>query len=74
MRPDRAEDLRKPFCDGKYLRMPLHSGRNRDHAPDSGRPGARNNPVKLGGEIREIEMAVTVDEHRSGNGLVRNNT
>src|SRR6516164_4079438 len=65
MRPNGAEDFREPICDREYLGMPLHTGRNSHHAPNSGSPGARNNRVEFSGEIREIEMAMTVDEHGS---------
>ena len=39
-----------------------HTGRDRHHALDAGLPSARDDCVKLLGEIGKIEMAVAVDD------------
>ena len=64
MGADRAEHVGKPLGDREQLGLPAHAGRDRHDPADAGRPGARDDGVELVGEVREIEMAVAVDQHR----------
>ena len=63
MGADRTEHVGKPLGDGQDRVVPADPGRNRHHAADAGRPRARDDGVELVGEVREIEMAMAVDEH-----------
>ena len=64
MGADRAIDVGKPLRDREQRAEPPHPRRDRDDAPDAGGGGARHDAVEIVGEIREIEMAVAVDQHR----------
>ena len=59
MRADRARNVRKALGDREHLRVAAHAGRDRHHAADAGRLGARHHGVELGREVRE---------NRDGNG------
>jgi len=48
MRADRAGHARKALGDAEHLRMAAHPRRDRHHATDSGRRGARHHRVELG--------------------------
>src|SRR6266404_5133425 len=63
MGADRAIDVRKSLGDPKQRAELLHTRRDRDDAPNAGGLGARDDGVEILGEVREIEMAVAVDEH-----------
>ena len=63
MGADRTEDLRKCFSDRKHLREFAHAGADGHHAADAGGARARHHSVELAGEIREIQVAVAIDEH-----------
>ena len=63
MRADRAEHVREFLGDGQHLGMPAHARADRHHASDVSRAGARHHRVELGGEIREIQVAVAVHQH-----------
>src|SRR6185312_4766994 len=69
MGPDRAEHLWVFLCNRSELRQSLHPGRDRDDTPDPSRPRPLHHRVQLGREIREIEMAVAVDQHRQDFGF-----
>ena len=64
MRADRAPDIVIGFGDRPHRRELVEPGADRQHRADAGgaRPG--DHRIALGGEIREIEMAMAVDEHR----------
>src|SRR5262249_7950873 len=47
----------------------LHACRDRHHAADAGGDRTRDHRGPLFGEIREVEMAVAVDQHRFGQPL-----
>ena len=64
MGADRAVHIGKSLGDRQYAGKALHAGRDRDHARQSGGAAARHDRVKLAGEVRKIQMAVTVDQHR----------
>ena len=63
MGADRAEHLGKPLGDRQQIGLPAHPGRDRHHAADAGRPGARHHAVELVLEVGKVEMAVAVDQH-----------
>ena len=63
--PTEQKTSRKALGDGEQLGVPLHPRRDRDHAADAGRARARDDGVELVGEVRKIEMAMAVDQHRS---------
>ena len=64
MGADRAIDFRIFLRDREQCIEPLHPRRDRDDTPDAGRLGPRDNAVEVVGKVREIEMAMAVDEHR----------
>ena len=66
MGTDGTIDVRKPLGDRKQRAKPPHPRRDGDDAPDAGGRGARDDAVEVVGEIREIEMAVAVDQHYEG--------
>jgi len=69
MGADRAIDVRKPRRDLEQALQPTHAGRDRDDAADAGGLGTGNNPVEVAGEVREVEMAVAVDQHHAGSSF-----
>ena len=66
MRADRAIDVRKTLRDRQHAGKAPHARRDRDQRAPSPPPRARiDDRVNLAGKIRKIEMAMTVDQHRS---------
>src|SRR6185437_16606407 len=65
MRAERAIDVGKTLGDRQHPIKPPHACRDRDHARQARRACARHDRLKLVGKIRKIEMAMTVDQHRS---------
>jgi hypothetical protein len=63
MGADGAENFAEFFSDRKDLFEALHARRDRDHPLDARRLGARDDIGALLGEIGEVEMAMTVDQH-----------
>ena len=63
MGADRAEDVGKSLGDRQHLGVARDPRRDGDQAADAGRARAGDHAVELGGEIREIEMAMAVDQH-----------
>ena len=63
MRADRAPDI---VIASAIARTPelVEPGADRQHRPDPGGARAGDHRIALGGEIREIEMAMAVDQHR----------
>ena len=64
MGPDRAPDPVMRLGDRPHRRELVEAGADRQHRADPGGAGARDHRVALGGEIRKIEMAMAVDQHR----------
>ena len=65
MRADRAEHVLETLGDRQHLAMAAHARRDRYdfHQTRGFRPG--DDGIDLGGEIREIEMAMAVDQRHS---------
>ena len=63
MGADRTEHVVESLGDRQQVRQPAHPGRDRHHPPDAGCPRARHDAVEIGGEVREIEVAMAVDQH-----------
>ena len=51
--------------DRQHARKGIEPGRDGDHAPDPGGLGARHHLIEFGREIREIQMAMAVDQHQA---------
>ena len=49
--------------DGQHPIEARDLGADRHHRADAGRPGVRDHVLELVFEVREIEMAVTVNQH-----------
>ena len=64
MGADRAIDVWKPLGDRKELTEAPHPSRDGDDAPDScsRRPG--HDALEIIGEVRKIQVAVAIDQHR----------
>ena len=62
MRADRAIDLVMRLGDRQHAGEALHPRRDRHHAADACSDRARDHRIALLGEVREIEMAMAVDE------------
>ena len=60
---DRAVNLRVRLGYGDDLAEALHARAHGDEQPDIGRLGARQYLAANGREVREIEVAVVIDEH-----------
>ena len=60
---DRAKDFLIGFSDDGDRTKSLRAGRNSDHPLEVGGAGAFDHGITLGGEIRKIEVAMTVDQH-----------
>ena len=65
MDADGAEDVIEPFGHRQHLRKLAEVGADGQHDPYPRLAGAADDRVEFVGEIWEIEMAVTVDEHCS---------
>src|SRR5688500_4292240 len=65
MRSDRAGHLPKSLRDRPHLFELAHPCADSDDAADARRPGAVDDSVGFAGEIREIQVAVAVDQHKS---------
>jgi hypothetical protein len=63
MRPNRAKDVFISLSETADRVKGIRSGRNGDHPPNPGGAGAFDHGISLGGEIWEIEVAMTVNEH-----------
>ena len=74
MHADRARHVRKALRNGENLGVALHRVEIVTMWPTPAPSARATIGVELRGEVREIEMAVTIDKHLSSNGLVRNNT
>ena len=61
---DRAPNPVMRFGDRLHPGQLVETGADRQHRPDPGRSGARDNRFALCREIREVEVAMTVDEHQ----------
>ena len=64
MRADGAVDGVELLCDRKDFRKTPDTRRDRHHAADPSRQGAGDDGRPLLCEIRKVEMAVTVDQHK----------
>ena len=64
VRADRAEHVVVRLGDPEQPVEAADAGRDRHQHPHARRLGARNHPVEIIGEVREVEMAVVIDEHR----------
>ena len=64
MGADRAIDVWKSLGDRQQPAEAPHPRRDGDDAPNAGGRSPRHDGVEVIGEIRKIEMAVAVDEHR----------
>ena len=77
MDPDGAVDFLIGLGDFPDLVEPADAGRDRDHPADPCPLRPRHDLVPFLGEVREIQMAVTVDQHRTqfpGSSTNRGNT
>src|SRR5580704_4093232 len=63
MCPHRAKDVLVGFGDAADRTKSFRAGRNGDHPLEAGGAGAFDHGIALGGEIRKIEVAMTVDQH-----------
>jgi hypothetical protein len=63
MRPHRTVDIGESLGYLQQLVELAHPGRNGDDPPYPGRRRPLDNGVEVRGEVREVEMAVAVDEH-----------
>src|SRR3984893_16710281 len=63
MCPNRAKDFLIGFGEQADRTKSFRAGRNGDHPLEPGGAGAFDHGIALGGEIRKIEMAMTVDQH-----------
>src|SRR5690242_11291084 len=63
MRAGRAINLGEALCDRQQFRLPPYARRDGDHAIDTGSAGSRHHGIQLMRKIREVEMAVAVDQH-----------
>src|SRR6202047_5674988 len=63
MRADRAKDVLVGFGEQADRTKSFRAGRNGDHPLKPGGAGAFDHGIALGGEIRKIEVAMTVDQH-----------
>ena len=63
MGADRAIDVVVFVGDREQPTQPAHPRRDRDHAADPGLGRPRDDGVEIGRKIREIQMAMAVDEH-----------
>ena len=63
MRSYGAVDIGESLGDRQQAIELAHPGRDGDHAPYPGRPGALDDRVEVVGEVGKIEMAMAVDEH-----------
>ena len=64
MGADRAEHIVMGLDQAAQLVELADPRRDRHHQADPCRPGAVEQAVKIGAELRKIEMAVAVDQHR----------
>ena len=62
MRADREIDRLEPLGERLIGLAMGDAGGDRDHPLDAGRLGARDDGVKLGGEIGKIQMAMAIDD------------
>src|SRR6266702_115691 len=65
MGADRAPNIGIGFRDRADPRKLVETGPDRQHRRDAGGAGPRDDRIALLGEIREIEMAMAVDQHHS---------
>ena len=63
MSAERAVNIRKAVRYRKHFGLPPNARRDRNHTLDTGGAGARHHRIELIGKIREIEMAMAVDQH-----------
>src|ERR1700730_2523441 len=63
MCPNRAKDVLIGFGDEADRTKSFRAGRNGDYPLEAGGAGAFDHRIALGGEIRKIEVAMTVDQH-----------
>ena len=63
MGPDREEDIGVAGRDGLKGGVAPHTGRDREKEADARLPRTSEHTGLIGREIREIEMAMAVDEH-----------
>ena len=66
MGADRAIDIGKSLQYLEQCTEPPHPRRNGDDAANARGCGARHDAIEIVGKIREIEMAVAIDEHGTG--------
>src|SRR5690606_22311162 len=64
VRADRAEHVRKTFGDAQDTVELPDAGADGDHEPHAGIRGAGQDPVEVAEKLREIEVAVAVDDER----------
>ena len=64
MRADREEDALMTLCESPIGVEACHMGRDGHHATDAGRSGGRQNLGEAALKIREIQVAMAVDQHR----------
>src|SRR5208283_2406810 len=63
MRPNRAKNVFIGLSDPADRIKRLRVCRNGDHPPNPSGAGAFDHGITLGGEISEVEVAVTVNQH-----------
>ena len=69
MGADRAEHIGEFLGDGQHLGVLAHARRYRDHAADARVARPRHDRVDLAGEIRKIQVAMAVHQHRQALGF-----
>ncbi len=65
VRADRTIDVWKARRDVEQTLDALHPRRDGHHAADTRGLGAGDDPVQILGEVRKIQMAMTVDQHHA---------
>ena len=63
MSAKRGVNIRKAVRYRKHFALAPNARRDRNHTLDTGGAGARHHRIELIGKIREIEMAMAVDQH-----------
>src|SRR5438105_5005464 len=63
MRAERAINVGKAVRYREHFGLPPNARGDRDHALDAGGAGTCHHRIELFGKIREIEMAMAVDQH-----------
>ena len=69
MRADGTEDIGVRIGNLQQPVEAADAGGDGDHQPDAGRLGPGNDAVELIGKVREVEMAMVVDERHGAMGI-----